>query len=730
MSSTVLSRSVSLVFAISVIGGSAAPLEGHVEAWGYNVFGGRTPPAGLDDIVAVAAGRDSLALRTNGIVVAWGGNEVGQTNVPPGLSNVVAIATAMHCVALKSDGTVVVWGYPHPAVTNVPAGLNGVRAIAAGNFSGEAYTLALRSNGTVVAWGLNPFTTNLPPGLSGVTGIAAGVRHAVALKSDSTVVAWGEDIIGEATPPPGLSGVVAVRAGGFASLALKSDGTLVQWGAFWDPPPGLDAIAEVQMGDQHVIALRSNGVAVAWGDSPFGQGAVPADMNGILAMSAGENYNLVITRRPLITSISSPVVAQAGDTVTFSVRASGEPLSYQWRRNGADLFGATNASLTLANVQGNNAGVYTVLVRNPYGSALSPSTSLSFPPPAITVEPQSVTRYRGENASFSVSATGIEPLDYQWFKASASLPGATAPTLTLTNLRTPNAGTYRAIVTDGAGIRATSAVATLTIIDPTLTNFVMLVPVSDTSIHSSGENPQGVTTILVGTRNNGITDRGLLRFNLSSIPAEAVFRSATLRLHVVRDPRQPNASNFSLYRMFRPWGIDATWTEATAGVPWSAPGGLSGVDYSASSTTTRLVGHSSTYDFGPSGQMAADAQSWLANPGDNHGWMLKTESEGLARSARHFASSEALNPLNAPLFLLEYGAPSPAARLTDLVAQAGNFAFRFHAAEGWFYRVECRGDLASGAWTTVTNVPAGPANAIVISVPIISPHRFYRVIAE
>src|SRR5688572_17575648 len=411
---------LAVVFACSPLRSSAAPILGHPETWGYSVFGGRTPPPGLGDVIAVAGGRDSLALRANGTVVAWGANQGGQTNIPPGLSNVVAIATALHCAALKSDGTVVVWGSNTEAVTNVPAGLNDVQAIAAGDLSGQAYTLALRSNSTVVAWGLSPFCTNVPAGLNGVVGIAAGLRHALALKSDGTVVGWGGNGVGEATPPPGLSGVVAVRAGSFSSLALKADGTIVKWGSFPNVPAGLNDVADVQISDAHAIALRSNGVAVAWGDNSFGQGTVPADVTGITAISAGENYNLVISRRPLILSISPPALVSAGDTVTFSVSASGEPLSYQWRRNGADIFAATNSSLILTNVQGNDAGVYAVLASNPYGSALSPSTSLSFPPPTITSEPQSLTRYRGESASFHVSASGVAPLSYQWLKAGAS----------------------------------------------------------------------------------------------------------------------------------------------------------------------------------------------------------------------------------------------------------------------------------------------------------------------
>jgi 8-oxo-dGTP pyrophosphatase MutT (NUDIX family) len=64
--------------------------------------------------------------------------------------------------------------------------------------------------------------------------------------------------------------------------------------------------------------------------------------------------------------------------------ASGDaPLSYQWRRNGTDLLGATNSSLTLASVQPGDSGVYLVLVSNPRGEWELPGGKLE---PGETLE--------------------------------------------------------------------------------------------------------------------------------------------------------------------------------------------------------------------------------------------------------------------------------------------------------------------------------------------------------
>src|SRR6185295_9215493 len=106
-----------------------------VVAWGQiETDGGpvtATVPAGLNGVIAIAAGADhSLALKSDGTVVAWD-DIYGQITVPGGLSGVVAVAAGFYYdLALKSDGTVVAWGQNYFGQSTVPGGLNGVVAIA------------------------------------------------------------------------------------------------------------------------------------------------------------------------------------------------------------------------------------------------------------------------------------------------------------------------------------------------------------------------------------------------------------------------------------------------------------------------------------------------------------------------------------------------------------------------------------------------------------------------
>ena len=79
----------------------------------------------------------------------------------------------------------------------------------------------------------------------------------------------------------------------------------------------------------------------------------------------------------------------AGQSASFQAQVGGTaPLSYQWFYNdtNAILFG-TNASLVLTNVQMNEAGSYSVLVTNAYGTAMSSNAVLAvnFPPANVRV---------------------------------------------------------------------------------------------------------------------------------------------------------------------------------------------------------------------------------------------------------------------------------------------------------------------------------------------------------
>jgi hypothetical protein len=82
--------------------------------------------------------------------------------------------------------------------------------------------------------------------------------------------------------------------------------------------------------------------------------------------------------------------------------------------------------------------------------------------PVITAQPASQTVNAGINVTITVAATGTAPLTYQWRKGGVNVTGATSASLTLSNVKTNQAGNYAAVITNAYG-SVTSSVAVLTV---------------------------------------------------------------------------------------------------------------------------------------------------------------------------------------------------------------------------------------------------------------------------
>jgi len=96
-------------------------------------------------------------------------------------------------------------------------------------------------------------------------------------------------------------------------------------------------------------------------------------------------------------------------------------------------------------------------------SQLYPTTNAIF---RITSQPRSTNVIQGSTATFSVTATGLNPRTYQWyFNDTNVLAGATSPSLTLNNVQPAAQGSYRVIVNDGT-TTLTSDPAFLAVVSP------------------------------------------------------------------------------------------------------------------------------------------------------------------------------------------------------------------------------------------------------------------------
>lgn len=116
-------------------------------------------------------------------------------------------------------------------------------------------------------------------------------------------------------------------------------------------------------------------------------------------------------------------------------------------------------------------GVYTAQLSG-VGTATGPglleiydASAVAAVPPVISAQPASLTTVAGANASLTVIATSLTPLNFQWRKDGVPITGATTDTLSLPNLQAAQIGTYTVTVANSSS-STTSAPATVALAAP------------------------------------------------------------------------------------------------------------------------------------------------------------------------------------------------------------------------------------------------------------------------
>ncbi|HWS87967.1 MAG TPA: immunoglobulin domain-containing protein [Pyrinomonadaceae bacterium] len=301
-----------------------------------------------------------------------------------------------------------------------------------------------------------PVTLNAVPApgweFGGWGGSVSGASNPVSLTMDGhkSVAANFVQV------PPSISAQPAsqtVNAGSNVSFNVAAGGTAplgYQWYKDGAPVAGASAdtlsLSDVQAGD-----AGSYTVTVT---------------NGAGSLTSNPATLTVITPPSIITQPASQTV-NAGQTTTFSVAAGGTaPFTFQWKKDGADIPSATSATFSVVNAQDADAGVYSVVVSNAAGSAMSDGATLAvITPPTITTQPAAQSAPLGSNVSFTVAASGTSPFGYQWQKDGGDIAGANSDTLSLSNVQDADAAVYTVVVSNAAG-SATSGGAALAVITP------------------------------------------------------------------------------------------------------------------------------------------------------------------------------------------------------------------------------------------------------------------------
>ncbi len=258
---------------------------------------------------------------------------------------------------------------------------------------------------------------------------------------------------------------------------------------------------------------RRNGVAIA--------GATAATLTATASAADAGSYDCVVGNRcgsvtsaagsltvdsvPLVTSQPVARAACPGESVTFSIEATGAgPVTFQWRRDGQAIAGATASAFTLSSASAGDGGSYDCIATNRCGSSTSASATLTVnSAPVVVASPASTATCLGSSVQFSVSASGSPAPTFAWKRNGAIIPGQVESTLAIASVQAGDAGDYVCIVTNACG-SATSGTATLTVRTPvTITTSPSPVTACDSASVSFSVSASGTGPLTYQWRRNG-----------------------------------------------------------------------------------------------------------------------------------------------------------------------------------------------------------------------------------
>jgi beta-mannanase/fibronectin type 3 domain-containing protein len=217
----------------------------------------------------------------------------------------------------------------------------------------------------VVASSGNTVTCTFKSSLSSVEGIVVlEFANAAPLDGQRTSTNTGSvTSLSSGTITTTQSGDVLV----YAVNTSVNESTWTAGGGYTIPANGSNARQAVEYFIAGAPGAQST--SVSWNASGSADGEYLALAP---ATTSGTNTPPSITTQPRSQTVN------VGANVTFSVGATGTaPLSYQWRFNGGSISGATSSSYTKNNVQTSDAGNYSVVVTNAYGSVTSSNAVLT-----------------------------------------------------------------------------------------------------------------------------------------------------------------------------------------------------------------------------------------------------------------------------------------------------------------------------------------------------------------
>jgi photosystem II stability/assembly factor-like uncharacterized protein len=191
-----------------------------------------------------------------------------------------------------------------------------------------------------------------------------------------------------------------------------------------------------------------------------------------------------------------------GDSVSLSVLLS-DTATIQWQKDGNNILGANKKIFKIKPVTISDAGNYTCIATNAFGSVYSNSVSIQVKtPPTFTSQPKSQWADQNSPLDISTIVNGSTPLYYQWFKGNSSLSNDTLNDIKFKSFGYTNEGVYKCNVTNSCGSLTTQSINLM--ISPVINNitgsavcekspFKLSIITNDTVIYQWQKNGSNIT---------------------------------------------------------------------------------------------------------------------------------------------------------------------------------------------------------------------------------------------
>jgi hypothetical protein len=184
----------------------------------------------------------------------------------------------------------------------------------------------------------------------------------------------------------------------------------------------------VQLGSLPSGLTLSSGGVISGSPTASGNFDFTARATDAGGCTATHDYaiNIVCSHPGIVTITQQPVnqVACPDGPVTFEVSAeSPTPLTFQWRKDGNPIGGATQRTFSIAAVGAGDIGADDVVIKNECDEATTTAASLAIVHPQVMGNPDALDSRTCDSITFSVEVEGLPPFTYQWRHDGQSLGG-------------------------------------------------------------------------------------------------------------------------------------------------------------------------------------------------------------------------------------------------------------------------------------------------------------------